>query len=739
MVKRFGTMGRSLLLGLAATFCFFAGASAQEGFDTDPVRVELVSEADAITAGQPFQVAVCLQIQEHWHSYWKNPGDAGLPTDVTWDLPAGFDVGEMHWPAPTRFEDDMGIGYGYKDRVCFFAEIVPPKDLPAGTVADIRAEVRWMACGESCIPGLTDVSMSLPVSDVAAYNPSWGEQVAQFAEALPGENPALEMIEEDERVVFVFEREDGAPVVEEAYFFVEDPGAVDPASKQTLTRSGGKYVLAVDKANIAPAGEPLRGVLVLAGTDSRSISAWEVGSKETSSAISTAVGGAAGTVPAEGSDLTFGLAILMALAGGLILNLMPCVLPVISFKVMGFVKIAGEDRREIFKHSFAFFAGVLISFWVLASALLALRSYGELVGWGFQLQEPLFVGILAAILVVFAMSLFGVFELGAGVSAWAGSGKLQQKGRDSGGIVSSFMSGVLATAVATPCTGPFLGTTLGFAVTLSNAAAMVIFTAMGVGMALPYLLLGIFPSLLRFLPKPGPWMMTFKEVMGFIITATVLWLVWVFGALTGTQGMFLLLVAFTVATVASWIYGRWGTAATKKGKRRLATVVAAALLVVSFTQVVSASRMVETGGDVASHDGMDWQPFSMDRVEEYGAEGVPVFIDFTAKWCLICQANKAVLHSDSVATKFREKGVVTMTADWTRSDPEITKALRKFGRNGVPLYVLYDPSSGDPVVFPQVLTPEALISSLEDLQGASDSHSVQRQLVEVESDSVTGG
>lgn len=736
-------MGRSLLIGLVATVCFVCGLSAQEAFDADPVLVELVSDADTIAAGEPFQVAICLKIQEHWHSYWKNPGDAGLPTDVVWDLPSGFDVSEMSWPAPERFVDEMGVGYGYEDSVCFFAEIVPPKDLSVGEVVDLRAEVRWMACGESCIPGLTDVALSLPVGDVAVHSVEWKQQVEQFAEALPAENPALEMIEEAERVVFVFEREAGAPPIEEAYFFVEDPGAVDPASEQTLTCTGGKYILAVDRASAAPAGEPLRGVLVLAGSDARSISAWEVGAKGTSSTLNSSLGGAtAGAIPAgDGADLTFGLAILMALAGGLILNLMPCVLPVISFKVMGFINIAGEDRREIFKHSFSFFAGVLISFWVLAGALLALRSYGQLVGWGFQLQEPIFVGLLAACLVVFAMSLFGVFELGAGVSSWAGSGKLQQKGRESGGLVSSFMSGVLATAVATPCTGPFLGTTLGFAVTLSNAGAMLIFTAMGVGMALPYLLLGIFPSLLRFLPKPGPWMMTFKEVMGFIIVATVLWLVWVFGALTGTQGMFLLLVGFTIACVASWVYGRWGTPATKKGKRRFATAVAAVLLVVSFSQVISASRMVDAGGAISSHDGMDWEPFSMERVEDYGKQGVPVFIDFTAKWCLICQANKAVLHSDAVVTKFREKGVVTMMADWTRSDPEITKALRKFGRNGVPLYVLYNPTNVEPTIFPQVLTPEVVLSSLESLQGPSSSHSVRRQLVEAEAeaDGVTGG
>ncbi len=408
----------------------------------------------------------------------------------------------------------------------------------------------------------------------------------------------------------------------------------------------------------------------------------------------------------------FAMALLFAFVGGMILNLMPCVLPVISLKIFSFVKMAGENRRLILKHGIAFSVGVILSFWVLAGALLALRAYGESVGWGFQLQEPLFVAILASVMFVLGLSMFGIMELGTSLTSIAGNVKHQSKG-----LTGSFLSGVLATAVATPCTGPFLGSAVGFAVTLSAPLAMVIFTALGIGMAFPYLLLSAFPSLMRFLPKPGNWMITFKEIMGFFMMATTLWLLWVFAAQTSNIALMALLAAFFFMGVGSWIYGKWGSPIKKKSTRYISHVFSLVLFSLALYTIVSATTAPTTqlSGQEQPHDG--WETFSPERIAELQAKGIPVFVDFTAKWCLICQANHAVLSRDQISEKFDQKGVVKMKADWTKNDPIITEALRQFGRNSVPLYVLYGVNEKEtPQILPQVLTTDVVLDSLKNYE-----------------------
>jgi thiol:disulfide interchange protein len=414
----------------------------------------------------------------------------------------------------------------------------------------------------------------------------------------------------------------------------------------------------------------------------------------------------------------FGLALVLAFFGGLILNLMPCVLPVISFKILSFVKMSGQNRSLIFKHGLAFSAGVVISFWVLAGAILWLRSYGQVVGWGFQLQDPLFVGTLAAVIFLFSLSLFSLFEMGAGIASKAGSA---QKKAD--GLVSSFFSGVLATTIATPCTGPFLGTAVGFAVTLSTPLALLIFTALGLGMASPYLLIGAFPQLIRFLPKPGNWMVTFKEVLGFVMLATVLWLVWVFVAQTDGMALFFLLGGFFFLAIGGWIYGKWGSPINKRITRSISMSIAMVFLAMGGYTIYHASRNVTPpeaiGTEVAMADPQEeaatWLRYSPERLQNLLNSGVPVFVDFTAKWCLICQTNHYSLSTAEVDRTFTENGIVRMKADWTKNDPMITEELRKFGRNGVPLYVIYMPN-GEPKVLPQVLTADIVLDCIHDIK-----------------------
>jgi len=401
----------------------------------------------------------------------------------------------------------------------------------------------------------------------------------------------------------------------------------------------------------------------------------------------------------------------MAFLGGMILNLMPCVLPVVSLKILNFVQMAGKNRRLILSHGLAYSLGVLLSFWVLAIALSILQAYGNSVGWGFQLQEPLFVALLAMILFVFSLSMFGIFEVGTMLQTLAGQQEVQKGNK---GLSSSLFSGILATAVATPCTGPFLGPAVGFAVTQSPFISLLMFTSLGLGMAFPYLLLSAFPQLLRFLPKPGAWMITFRELVAFIMLATTLWLLWVFGAETSMMALFLLLQSFLILGIACWTWGKFGVLHRSKRTRRIALGCTVFLMLFGGKLAVDASKQVEETTDIAFNMESnplknEWVPFSKELLDKLTAEGKPVFIDFTARWCLICQTNHMALSTDQVEKKFDQLGVVKMKADWTRRDPSITEELKKFGRSGVPLYLYYDGKKTKPEILPQILTPETVM------------------------------
>ena len=519
-----------------------------------------------------------------------------------------------------------------------------------------------------------------------------------------------------------------------ALFFPEHANMIDPAMPTTLVNNTNHYVVTLkDSIKQNHKASSLRGVVVLESSNGiytiknsldvsvpitesineNQVAVLDIHEKESISKIKESF---EPKIDYETPEFEGGLpvALVFAFLGGLLLNLMPCVLPVISFKILSFVKLSGQSRDVTLKHGVAFSAGVIVSFWILAGIMLVLQAYGRSAGWGFQLQEPLFVAILAAILTVFGLSLFGVFEIGVSMTALAGLRQSIGKGEFS----SSFLSGVLATAVATPCTGPFLGSAIGFAVTLPPYQSLLIFTFLGIGMSLPYLLLAYYPQWLRFVPKPGEWMETFKVIMGFLMLGTVLWLLWVFGAQTGTLGVIILLWALFFLSFGCWIYGRWSPPVNTKMTRGISYVFASLCFCIgSYIIYYSISPEIQlVSSDQKSHENKIWQSFSETKVANLRKKGVPVFVDFTAKWCLICQTNHLVLSSPDVEAKFSQLGVVRMKADWTKNDPKISAALKKFGRNGVPLYVLYSPDpSVPPQILPQVLTPDVVIGHLDGL------------------------
>jgi thiol:disulfide interchange protein len=407
-----------------------------------------------------------------------------------------------------------------------------------------------------------------------------------------------------------------------------------------------------------------------------------------------------------GENTSLFIAIVFAFAGGIILNLMPCVLPVLSIKIMGFIQQAGEDKRKTRKHGLAFTLGVLVSFWILAGLLIALRAGGEYLGWGFQLQSPAFIIVLSILLFLFGLSLFGVFEIG---TTFTSAGQ----NLNSTGYMGSFASGILATIVATPCTAPFMGSALGFALSQPVYVSVLVFTSLGLGMALPYVLLTNIPKLQRFVPKPGAWMESFKQFMGFLLMATVLWLLWILSLQAGSESVIFLLISMVIASLGAWIFGRWGNIAKETKVRRTAQLISliiiAAALLFSFKNIEAKSSKNTT---ITRQGKIEWHKYSPEKVEEGVKKGDPVFVDFTAAWCLSCQVNeKVAFGSDKVQDAFADKNILALRGDWTNSDSEITKALAQFGRNSVPLYVLYKPGE-KPVILPEILTPQIVLDAI---------------------------
>jgi thiol:disulfide interchange protein len=674
------------------------------------VQASLLSETTAIEPGKPLQLGLRLQMADGWHTYWKNPADSGLPTKLAWTLPPGFSAGALQWPRPERISAPPLMSYGYNDEVLLPVTVQAPADLVPGSPVRLAARAEWLECKEICLPGKADLEITLPVEAQAARPSDVAPLFAKARGDLPADGAPwrVRALSVPKRLVLSFTP---ASPPSEAYFFVDQPQVVEYAEPQRLLRTADGFTLEVTPAVNGPKAERLSGVLV--AETSRGPQAIAV-----DAAIEPASSAPAGTEVVR-TDAGLWVPLGAAFLGGLLLNLMPCVLPVLSLKVLGFVRQAGEQR--VWRHGLAFTAGVVLSFWALAGLMLALRAGGERIGWGFQLQSPAFVAVLGVLFLLIALNLLGVFEIGLSMM---GAGNRVQ---GVSGVSSSFWSGLLATVVATPCTAPFMGSALGFGLSQTPARSLLIFTALGLGMSAPYLLLSASPRLLRFVPKPGPWMARFKELLAVPMLATVVFLAWLLGQQTGVDGMAWLLAAFIPVGLGAWIFGR-ASQASLAGRPHRASMAWAGALVVGGLALALARATVPVAASPAAAGSLGWEPFSVERRDALLAQGTPVLIDFTASWCLSCQVNERVaLEVPSVRAKLREHGVALLKADWTRRDDRITEALASYGREGVPLYVLYGrEKNAPPRLLPEILTPGIVLTALDEHLGRAQAAEIRR-------------
>lgn len=674
--------------------------------------VELIAERDAVVPGESFDLAVRFVMEPHWHIYWQNPGASGLATEIEWTLPEGIEAGSIQWPAPERIELGGLINYGYEDEAVLIVTMQAADSLEPGQDLAIGAELFFLICKEACLPGEASLDMSLPVTSGASPSadaPAFAEARSQKPKA---QSPwATAAYVADSEVVLTLEGQD---IPGDLYFYVETEGLVDPNAEQIQSYPApDRAELRLAKGATFPETAPdvIRGVLQSAE-----------GSWQVTAALGDSPAAVSRPQPVsepEGFEqwlLSLGLPGFLALAflGGLILNIMPCVLPVLSLKVFSLLKHAGQTRSDAFRHGLAYTAGVVLSFLALAGVLFALRAVGERIGWGFQLQSPGFVVVLTAVFFLFGLNLMGVFELGGKL---VGADASVAKRND---LLGSFGMGVLAAVVGAPCMGPFLAGVSGLAVQAEVGTGLLLFGMMGLGLASPFLLLSVFPKLVGFLPKPGLWMESFKQGMGFLLMAAAVFLIYVAGRQGGVDAMFILLVVALVCAVAAWVFGRWGAPSRSKRAQWIAKLLALAAVIWALAFGIEQTRAAyaSQGEIVSMGDALgQWQDWSPERVETELAAGNPVFVDFTATWCLICQVNKKVaLRTDATSALFEEKGIVALEADWTRYDPQITDALESFDRSGVPLYLLYTPE-GDVSVLPQSLTNGTVRSAVVDALG----------------------
>ncbi len=699
---RVGMVHLCLFMSIFRRMMWVVGLAVFAPAATAQVKVSLVAPVLSVQPGQPFEVALRIEHESTWHTYWINAG-TGYATSLKWDLPEGWSAGEIEWPVPVVIHDYRGVvtGQGYDGVTLLPVKITPPADMESGSKVTLKATADWLMCDPNqCKPGNAPVSLELAVS---AADPKPSAQAGEFAGiARPQAPPAGVTVQvarmvgdESDRVVLWIK---GAKPVA-PHFFTENNFIAYDAGQETLDGATGGVVLHL---KISPAADPqdtrLRGVFAFGAGENRTGWLLNEGVDIIADGPRFSVTRAdAGTTTKVATGLlgTLGL----ALVGGLILNLMPCVFPVLGIKILGFVKQAGSDRRKVTLHGLAFAGGVLVSFWMLAAGLAVLRAGGAELGWGFQLQSPGFVFSLAVLMLVFALSMSGVFEFGLSAIG-VGSG-LQRKD----GLTGSFFTGVLATVVATPCSAPFLAPALGAALALPTGQGFVVFTAIAVGLALPYLLLSLFPQAVKLLPRPGAWMETFKQVMAFPLYATVGYLLWVLAGQTGDQDLLKVFFGLTVVALAVWLYGRYATPVASSGRRRFGTVGGLVLLMAG----------VALGWPVQpSSDAIVWEHWEPGRAEQLQAEGKPVYVDFTARWCATCQANKQVVFgSEEVRRYFRDHGVVALKADWTSADPLITAELAKWGRSAVPFNLIYRPDGSSPEALPELLTPSIVLEALK--------------------------
>ncbi len=681
---------------------FASQTQAQVYEGKELVRAELLSDTSAVVPGKPFTIGLLLRMAPGWHTYWAFSGDAGLPTELKWKLPSGWKVGEIQWPIPLKTIDPGDIQtYGYENEVLLMQEVTPPQKIDTST-AKLSTEASWLVCEKICVPGNATPQLELPVSTTS--QPANSEMFARYRRLLPKNWPDSSAATAnwsrtgpDLRLKITSETLANYAALD---FFPLPQQAVVVGHPAIESRNGKEVVFRIPIESSEKKVSSIAGLVVYSqNPNGEDRAAWQISSAPTASA--------AGPAPARGI-LTF---LLFGFLGGLILNLMPCVLPVISLKIFGFIQHAGQSRQKILRSGVAFTVGIFAWFIGLALLLIALKGAGHDVTWGgFQFTNAYFVLALSVIVLVFALNLFGVFEISLPQSMTRGLLSTTERKDDLG----SFFQGVFATVLATPCTAPFLGTALGFAFSQSSAVIVAMFAAIAAGMSAPYLLLSAQPAWLRFLPKPGPWMLHVKQFMGFLLLATLLFLLYVLGAQRGLEGAIWASCFLLVISVACWMKGAFILPTASATKRGLVVGIMLVALIASGVYFIGGKFRKSSAGLAGSQLHGDWQPFTPERLQSELDQSHSVFVDFTAAWCITCKFNEAnVLESAEVRDAFQRHAIVKMRADWTNGDPTITKLLQRFGRPGVPLYVLYPGRDEEPIVFPEVLTKGMILEKVQ--------------------------
>jgi thiol:disulfide interchange protein len=700
-------MKRWLTLLLAAAAAMAAQAQSAV-VKTDEVRAELVAHApEGLSAGKPVWLGLVIEHAPHWHTYWKNPGDSGLPTALTWQLPAGVAAGEIAWPTPSRLPIGPLVNYGYEGKLLLPVPVEMPADFK-GESLNVKLSAQWLVCKDVCIPQQGEFALRVPAKATTAahgalFTAAWAAQPKDAADAKVG----AELVDDAKALRVAISSLPAALQGKELAFFAEAAGVIDHAAKVKGTWDGSTWRADVPiSAQRFESPSKMHAVLTapgqLAGTrvGFAIAGAWPA---LTPPAPVAETSTAAAAVAPPPPDIGFGAALLFALIGGALLNLMPCVFPILSLKVLGFAGHA-HSRRALVGGGLAYSAGVVLSFVALAGLLIALRAGGEQIGWGFQLQSPGFVVALAVLFTMIALNLAGLFEFGTVLPSTLASARLRHP------LADSFLTGVLAVAVASPCTAPFMGAALGFAFTLPAAQSLLLFAVLGLGMALPYLLMSAWPAVARAMPKPGAWMATFKTVMAFPMLATVVWLVWVLGQQTSIDGAAALLAVLVALAFALWA---WGRIDSTRVARAAWSTIGVALLGLSIAWALPTWREAQAAPAAASGSSERWQAWSPERVAALNAEGRTVFVDFTAAWCVTCQVNKrSTLNDAALMAEMVTARVALLRADWTRRDATISNELSRLGRNGVPVYAIYRPGQPQPTLLPELLSVQTVRDAL---------------------------
>lgn len=673
---------------------------------TPRVEVQLVSEVQSIQPGTPFWLGLNFKIKEGWHTYWQNPGDSGTPPSLKWTLPSGFKAGGLVYPYPERLPAGPLMNFGYEDRVLLLIQVIPPQQVSTAKPVQLRTKADWLVCQVDCIPETANLTLTLPVATQAStVNRQWQSAFEQTRQRIPKPSPwdAIATMEGETLQLRIKTPQLQPNQVQQVTFFPNEDGIITNAAKQTVSFDAEGLVLTLQRGNRSQI-DRVNGVLVLqeqldqqAATQAFTVQA-AVNRNPTA------------TTSVSKSALPLWQVLLLALVGGMVLNLMPCVFPVLFLKAFNIVQRSTESPKQVRLGAIAFTAGVLASFAVVAVTLLILRGLGQQIGWGFQLQSPAFVLLMAYVMFAVGLSLSGVFVFGASLMG------IGQKLTTHSGYWGEFFTGVFATVVATPCTAPFMATAIGVAMTQPAFVALAIFELLGLGLALPYLILSLIPAVQRLLPKPGAWMETFSQLLAFPMYAATAWLVWVLTLQTGTTGLAIASTGLLLVAFAAWLHQKirlishWG--------QRVGMIAVFAIMGFALTLIqLPSPTNVPPGLNQAQTAGLAWQPYTPEKLTALRQSGKPVFVNFTAAWCITCQVNEQVaFNQPETIAAFQAKNVTLLKADWTNRNPIITKALESFGRSGVPLYVLYPASSAtEPIILPQLLSPGEVQSVIKQL------------------------